>query len=98
MSVTDFYTIYVNKQINHDVHNEGRFYTIPEPIKKQLFANGGLPKTFTLMSHTLNELCLMVRKPSLEIIDHLKETDHDAPVVRYVLCKFHNYNTFIISI
>ena len=42
------------------------------------------------MTTTLNELCLMVRKPSLEIIRYLKEADYNEPVLRYVLCKFTN--------
>jgi len=71
--------------INHDVHHEGRFYTIAEPVKKQLFTHGGLPKSLTTMTDTLKELSVMVRKPSLEIISYLKEANYDEPAIRYIL-------------
>jgi len=82
--ITTFLTTEANP-INHDIHHEGRFYTVAEPAKKQLFTHGGLPKSFMTMTTTLNELCLMVRKPSLEIIRYLKEADYNEPVLRYVL-------------
>ncbi|XP_036906445.1 28S ribosomal protein S29, mitochondrial isoform X2 [Sturnira hondurensis] len=34
---------------------------------------------------TFNEACLMVRKPALELLHHLKNTNFDHPAVRYVL-------------
>nr|CAG4642504.1 EOG090X05V1 [Evadne anonyx] len=82
--ISTFVTTEANP-INHDVHHEGRFYTISEPVKKQLFTHGGLPRSFMTMVTTLNELSLMVRKPSLEIIKYLKEANYEDPVLRYVL-------------
>nr|CAG4647039.1 EOG090X05V1 [Megafenestra aurita]SVE92379.1 EOG090X05V1 [Megafenestra aurita] len=70
---------------NHCKDQDGRFYRIPEAIKKQLFTYGGLPNEYNTLSETLNELCIMVRKPSVELIDYLKKTNFDAPVPRYVL-------------
>nr|CAG4634778.1 EOG090X05V1 [Alona affinis] len=72
-------------QAKHGVEHEGRFYQIEKPIKKQLFTYGGLPQSFNLLSETFNELCLMVRKPAIELISYLNATNFDAPVNRYVL-------------
>jgi len=82
--ISTFVTTEANP-INHDVQHEGRFYTISEPMKKQLFSYGGLPKSLTTMTETLKELSIMVRKPSLEIINYLKVANYDEPAVRYVL-------------
>lgn len=35
---------------------------------------------------TFNEACLMVRKPALELLHYLKNTNFAHPAVRYVLC------------
>nr|CAG4650964.1 EOG090X05V1 [Simocephalus serrulatus]SVE94226.1 EOG090X05V1 [Simocephalus serrulatus] len=70
---------------NHSKDQDGRFYRVPDSIKKQLFTHGGLPKEYNILSETLNELCIMVRKPTVELIDYLKKTNFDAPVPRYVL-------------
>lgn len=86
-------------QANHSTDHDGRFYRVPDSVKKQLFTYGGLPKEYHILSQTLNELCIMVRKPTVELIDYLKKTNFDAPVPRYVLCKlllFSHMNTFII--
>nr|CAG4643197.1 EOG090X05V1 [Ilyocryptus agilis] len=69
----------------HGNQHAGHFYQIPNVIKNQLFTHGGLPKSFKTLSDTLNELCIMVRKPSLEVINYLNETNFDRPVMRYVL-------------
>nr|CAG4647891.1 EOG090X05V1 [Moina brachiata]SVE93001.1 EOG090X05V1 [Moina brachiata] len=70
---------------NHGALHEGRFYTVPNGMQKQLFSFGGLPKKFLRLSETLNELSIMVRKPSVEVINHLKATNFAAPANRYVL-------------
>ena len=62
----------------------GRFYRLSESVKKQLFSHGGLPKEFKTLSDTLNEL---VRRPAIEIINYLNQTNFDAPVTRYLLCE-----------
>ena len=74
-------------QAKHGIEHEGRFYRIDTPTKKQLFTYGGLTKSYDLLSETFNELCIMVRKPAIEIISYLKTTDSNAPVNRYVICK-----------
>lgn len=74
-------------QSNHGLEHSGRFYEIPNSLQKQLFAYGGLPKQFAILTQSLNELCIMVRKPSIELVGYLKKTNFDAPVPRFVICK-----------
>lgn len=74
-------------QINHRKDHDGRFYSISQSVKKQLFSGGGLPKEYKELSETLNGLSIMVRKPAIELITYLNKTNFDAPVNRYVLCK-----------
>ena len=74
-------------KINHRIDHNSRFYSISESVKKQLFSGGGLPKEYQSLSETLNGLCIMVRKPTIELIHYLNKTNFDAPVLRYVLCK-----------
>nr|CAG4644781.1 EOG090X05V1 [Leptodora kindtii] len=71
--------------VNHNAEHEGRFYRIAEPAKKQLFSHGGLPKSFATLCHTFNELCVMVRKPAVEVINYLEQTDLELPVCRYAI-------------
>nr|CAG4636999.1 EOG090X05V1 [Ceriodaphnia reticulata]SVE72925.1 EOG090X05V1 [Ceriodaphnia reticulata] len=70
---------------NHGVEHAGRFYRLSETVKKQLFTYGGLPNEYKTLGETLNELCIMVRKPTVELIHYLNQTNFDAPVSRYVL-------------
>lgn len=69
-------------------HNEnqiGMFYTINSDLCKQLFGNGGLPKSFMKQTKTFTETALMVRRPALDLMECLKATDMSKPVIRYVL-------------
>ncbi|XP_058830079.1 small ribosomal subunit protein mS29 [Topomyia yanbarensis] len=70
---------------NHNKSHLSRFYTIPVDVRKQIFAYGGLPKTFERQTKTFNENCLMVRQPAVELIGYLKRTDFRKPVNRFVL-------------
>lgn len=70
---------------NHTNSHLGKFYTIPADEKKQLFLHGGLPKQFELQVKTFTESCLMIRKPALELIDFIRNTDFSRPTVRFVL-------------
>lgn len=74
-------------QVNHRKDHDGRFYSISQSVKRQLFVGGGLPTEFKELSETLNGLSIMVRKPAIELIGYLNKTNFDAPVSRYVLCK-----------
>lgn len=64
----------------------GLFYTIPEDEgKKKLFALNGLSRRFRLQCDTFQEMSLMIRKPGVEIIHYLKNTDFNNPINKYLL-------------
>lgn len=63
----------------------GKFYRIDPDVKKAIFNFGGFPKKFDDQVKTFNESCLMVREPTVEIIDYIKQTDFNKPTTRYVL-------------
>lgn len=70
---------------NHSRTTIGRFYTISTDVRKKIFGHGGLPKSFEKQIKTFNECSLMVRQPSVEIIEYIKRTDFNRPVNRFVL-------------
>ncbi|XP_022346567.1 28S ribosomal protein S29, mitochondrial isoform X4 [Enhydra lutris kenyoni] len=63
---------------------EGRHYRIPLQDLPTVFPHG-LPRRFSLQVRTFNEACLMVRRPALELLRHLDDTNFAHPAVRYVL-------------
>lgn len=65
--------------------HEGKFYEIQPSVRKQLFTHGGLPKVYEKQIKTFAETTLMVRKPALEIMDYIKRTNFNKPIIRYVL-------------
>lgn len=75
----------VENPADHGVQNEGHFYRIPDSIKKKLFTYGGLPKSYKILSETLNELCVMIRKPAIEVISNLKQSNFEGPATKYLL-------------
>lgn len=81
---TDYRTNEANTAAHSTIH-EAKFYTIPAEEKKLLFGGGGFPKKFEMQVKTFTEACLMVRQPSLEVINYIVNTDFTKPVVRYVL-------------
>ncbi|KAJ8934078.1 hypothetical protein NQ318_015500 [Aromia moschata] len=56
----------------HTVEHIAQFYKLNEEDKKQLFLYGGFPKSFEIQTKTFNETCLMVRQPSVDVINCLK--------------------------
>lgn len=70
---------------NHTSNHIGHFYSLSKDDKRQIFQYGGLPKTFQIQAKTFNETCLMVRQPSVDIIECLKRLDYTKPPVRFVL-------------
>ncbi|CAG4988968.1 unnamed protein product [Colias eurytheme] len=69
-------------------HNEnqiGLFYTVDKDLCKQLYGHGGLPKSFKKQTKTFAETSIMVRQPSLDIIECIKASDFNKPAIRYVL-------------
>ncbi|KAJ2940703.1 hypothetical protein O0L34_g14813 [Tuta absoluta] len=69
----------------HDANQVGLFYTMKPEVCKQLFAHGGLPKSFMKQTKTFTETAVMVREPALDLLDCIKATDFEQPVIRYVL-------------
>ncbi|XP_029927799.1 small ribosomal subunit protein mS29 [Myripristis murdjan] len=61
----------------------GQYYTLPPEHVRTLFPHG-LPPRYQLQVKTFNESCVMVRKPALEVISHLKKTDDSKPALRYL--------------
>lgn len=71
--------------LNHTKDHIGQFYTISNEDKKQLFQLGGIPKSYDLNTKTFNETCLMIRQPSIDIINCINKLDFSKPAVRFVL-------------
>lgn len=69
----------------HSVGHVGQYYTIPTNVFKQVFAYGGIPKSYRIQLDTFNENCLMVRKPALDLIHACKLLDYSKPMVKFVL-------------
>nr|CAG4646249.1 EOG090X05V1 [Macrothrix elegans] len=75
-----------NNPIYHSHQHEGHFYKLQDETKKTLFYYGGLPKSFKDFTNSVNEFCVMIRKPALDIITCLKEHSRlGDPVVKYAL-------------
>lgn len=62
-----------------------KYYRIELETKKQIFGSGGFPKKYDEQMKTFNEACLMVREPTVELINYIKHTDFSKPTTRYVL-------------
>ncbi|XP_043424493.1 28S ribosomal protein S29, mitochondrial isoform X1 [Prionailurus bengalensis] len=68
----------------HGEQHEGLHYNIPLQDMRTLFPHS-LPPRFSMQVKTFSEACLMVRKPALELLHYLKNTNFAHPAVRYVL-------------
>ncbi|XP_076031491.1 mitochondrial ribosomal protein S29 [Oratosquilla oratoria] len=63
----------------------GQWYTLePEKLKKY-FTHGGLPKKFMDMGPIFNETAIMVRKPTLKVIEYTRKADYTLPPIKYIL-------------
>lgn len=71
-------------QARHEEQHEGQHYRVPLQDLETVFSHG-LPPRFLKQVKTFNEACLMVRKPGLELLRHLRNTDFARPAVRYLL-------------
>ncbi|KAM5161869.1 small ribosomal subunit protein mS29 isoform 2-T3 [Callospermophilus lateralis] len=67
----------------HGEQQEGQHYTIPLQDLKTVFPHG-LPPRFVMQVKTFGEACLMIRKPALELLHYLKNTNFAHPAVRYL--------------
>lgn len=83
--LTDFRT-HEQDPAKHTSKHLGRFYKIPDNIKKLLFAQGGFPKQYEKQTKTFAESCIMIRQPAVEVINYIKQSvSPDKPAIRYVL-------------
>ncbi|EFA00920.1 small ribosomal subunit protein mS29 [Tribolium castaneum] len=73
-----------NDPLKHTLDHVGQYYRVPQNECK-VYLYGGLPKSYEIQTKTFNETCLMVRKPSVDIINCLKGLDYTKPAVRFVL-------------
>lgn len=74
-----------NNPLNHTEDHTGQFYRISPETQKHLFLYGGITKSYETQSKTFNETCIMIRKPSIDIISCVKAIDYSKPVVRFVM-------------
>ncbi|XP_030758208.1 28S ribosomal protein S29, mitochondrial [Sitophilus oryzae] len=74
-----------NDPSKHNSQHLAQFYRIPLEDKNALFHQSALPKSFEEQTKTFNEICLMVRKPGIDIINYLNTLDYTKPSVRFVL-------------
>jgi len=81
---------------NHTVKDIGKFFTVdpkiisafgPElnPKTNQKVINYFAPRLWSNRNEVFGESCLMIRNPALEIINCIKATDFEEPVIRYVI-------------
>uniref|UniRef100_A0A0B6Z623 Small ribosomal subunit protein mS29 n=1 Tax=Arion vulgaris TaxID=1028688 RepID=A0A0B6Z623_9EUPU len=68
----------------HTLDHEGLYYRISEVEANSLFNECIQPHQLRLMK-TFNETCVMVRKPSLELEDYIRNINFKHPVHRFVL-------------
>ncbi|ELK02775.1 28S ribosomal protein S29, mitochondrial isoform X2 [Pteropus alecto] len=73
-----------NDPARHEEQHEGQHYRVPLQDLETVFSHG-LPPRFRMQVKTFNEACLMVRKPGLELLRHLRNSDFSRPAVRYLL-------------
>lgn len=74
-----------NEPKNHSLDHVGKFYEIDGDSKKKIFRFGGFPKSYDKQIKTFNEATLMIRKPAVEIMNYIRNTDFTKPINRYVL-------------
>uniref|UniRef100_A0A8C8W0J0 Small ribosomal subunit protein mS29 n=1 Tax=Peromyscus maniculatus bairdii TaxID=230844 RepID=A0A8C8W0J0_PERMB len=82
--VTRLFSRVQNDPAKHGEQHEGQYYSMPLQDLKTVFPHG-LPPRYMMQVKTFGEACLMVRKPALELLGYLKNTEFAHPAVRYLL-------------
>lgn len=74
---------------NHTRDHLYRFYRVEDSINDRLFKYSQVfgPQTREMFK-IFDETAFMIREPALEVIDYIRRTNYEKPVVRYVLCKW----------
>lgn len=70
--------------LNHTSSHVGQFYSIPMKDVQTVFPIGYSARWHKLL-RPLQEASIMVRKPAVEIMDYLSQTDYSNPPVKYVM-------------
>ncbi|KAL3866571.1 hypothetical protein ACJMK2_043859 [Sinanodonta woodiana] len=68
----------------HTMVHEGLFYRVPDNVFN-LFHAAGLRKDFQKMLKAFQEVCIMIRKPALEVFDILENVNYNHPPVKIIL-------------
>lgn len=74
---------------NHTRDHLYRFYRVEDSINDRLFKYSQIfgPQSREMFK-IFDETAFMIREPALEVIDYIRRTNYEKPVVRYVLCKW----------
>ncbi|KAK3604678.1 hypothetical protein CHS0354_009290 [Potamilus streckersoni] len=68
----------------HTMAHEGLFYRVPDNVFNSHQATG-LRKDFQKMLKAFHEVCIMIRKPALEVFDILENVNFDHPPAKIIL-------------
>ncbi|KAJ8682048.1 hypothetical protein QAD02_017840 [Eretmocerus hayati] len=73
-----------NNPLKHDMQHVGRFYTVPSDVAKVIYTQG-MPQLWHQQAQVFTEMSLLVRKPAVELLSYLTQTDYSKPVNKYVI-------------
>lgn len=68
----------------HDANCLNRIYTVPSDITTSLMAD--MTIELKKQVQVFRELGILVRRPAVEVISYLEQTDYTKPINKYVLC------------
>ncbi|XP_014217315.1 28S ribosomal protein S29, mitochondrial [Copidosoma floridanum] len=75
-----------NNPAKHTKQHLGRYYTVPPSDIVPIIGDGEMPLTpIKKEIKTFMQWNILIRKPALEIISYLSQTDYSKPVNKYVL-------------
>lgn len=74
-------------QAKHSFNDTGLFYTLPNSLSLNiLFKYNTFAEDYINECITFDETPILIRKPALEIINHLKNSNYNAPINKYFIC------------
>lgn len=74
-----------NNPSKHSAVHLNRYYTIPYNEIDTIFAQS-IPGEYRKQNKTFQEMCILIRKPAIELINCLSQTDYTKPINKYVIC------------
>ncbi|XP_050403055.1 28S ribosomal protein S29, mitochondrial [Patella vulgata] len=72
-----------NNPANHTIDQEGLFYTVSSEDYKR-YLHKAINTEFSAQVKVFAESCIMIRKPALEMIDYIRNSDPNRPVARAI--------------